>query len=166
MVSGEQHSGGWKGGGGFRFLRLAPSLLKKDRWGRWTINTEYRAEMVVQALCKLEGFRYAPSDATYWQQGQSTERDYLYATTQTMTHEQLVELGEEVGDERTLLVLAMAFRGTKPDLYPNLTLRKIPSAVLARCEWGKDDYSLKVENLPQAPKDEAPQPELFEGTGS
>jgi len=23
--------------------------------------------------------------------------------------------------------------------------------VLSRCEWGKDDYSLKVENLPKAP---------------
>jgi adenine-specific DNA-methyltransferase len=25
---------------------------------------------------------------------------------------------------------------------------KIPNAVLARCEWGKDDYSLNVANLP------------------
>jgi adenine-specific DNA-methyltransferase len=31
------------------------------------------------------------------------------------------------------------------------TLKKIPIAVLARCEWGHDDYSLRVENLPQAP---------------
>jgi len=23
--------------------------------------------------------------------------------------------------------------------------------VLSRCEWGKDDYSLQVENLPKAP---------------
>ena len=23
--------------------------------------------------------------------------------------------------------------------------------MLSRCEWGKDDYSLKVENLPKAP---------------
>jgi adenine-specific DNA-methyltransferase len=22
---------------------------------------------------------------------------------------------------------------------------------MARCEWGKDDYSLRVENLPKAP---------------
>lgn len=35
---------------------------------------------------------------------------------------------------------------------------KIPNAVLTRCEWGKDDYSLKVENLPKAP----PQPEQQE----
>jgi hypothetical protein len=27
----------------------------------------------------------------------------------------------------------------------------VPRAVLARCEWGHDDYSLRVENLPKAP---------------
>ena len=37
------------------------------------------------------------------------------------------------------------------DGYDNLTMKKIPKAVLSRCEWGKDDYSLKVENLPKAP---------------
>jgi adenine-specific DNA-methyltransferase len=30
-------------------------------------------------------------------------------------------------------------------------VKKIPKAVLARCEWGHDDYSLRVENLPKAP---------------
>lgn len=29
--------------------------------------------------------------------------------------------------------------------------KKIPKQILSRCEWGRDDYSLKVENLPQAP---------------
>ena len=57
---------------------------------------------------------------------------------------------DEVGPNRTLLVMCMAFR-SKPDRYPNLTSKKIPKAVLSRCEWGKDDYSLRVENLPKAP---------------
>jgi hypothetical protein len=35
--------------------------------------------------------------------------------------------------------------------YPNLTVKKIPKQVLSRCEWGHDDYSLRVENLPKAP---------------
>jgi adenine-specific DNA-methyltransferase len=47
-------------------------------------------------------------------------------------------------------VVCSAFRGHK-DGYGNLTVKKIPKAVLARCEWDKDDYSLKVENLPKAP---------------
>ena len=63
-------------------------------------------------------------------------------------------MSDEVGTGRTLLVLCAAFRaGTKnvTERYPNLTVKKIPKQVLSRCEWGHDDYSLKVENLPQAP---------------
>ena len=47
-------------------------------------------------------------------------------------------------------LLCTAFRG-KAERYPNLTIKKIPKAVLNRCEWGHDDYSLRVENLPKAP---------------
>ena len=83
--------------------------------------------------------------------GQSTEQDFLYVTTQTLNHELLQKLSDEVGEQRTLLVMCSAFRG-KPERYPNLTIKKIPKAVLSRCEWGHDDYSLQVENLPQPPK--------------
>jgi hypothetical protein len=40
-------------------------------------------------------------------------------------------------------------------------VKKILKAVLARCEWGHDDYSLKVENLSKAPKKRGQQT-LFE----
>ncbi len=151
----------WKGGGGFRYYRLAPSLLEKDKWGNWVINHDYNAAMLAEALCKLEGFTYAPSDAVYWQHGHSTERDFVYITTASLTHEQLQQLADEVGTERSLLVLCTAFRA-KADAYPNLTVKKIPKQVLSRCEWGHDDYSLQVENLPK----EAPKPfqqGLFDG---
>lgn len=154
----------WQGGGGFRYLRLAPSLLEQDKWGNWVINKDYNAAMLTEALCKLEGFTYAPSDSIYWQHGYSTERDFLYVTTASLNHEQLQQLSDEVGPERSLLVLCTAFRA-RPDAYPNLTIKKIPKQVLSRCEWGHDDYSLKVENLPQAPPKPGQQP-LFgeEGT--
>nr|WP_228021266.1 hypothetical protein [Romeria gracilis] len=79
----------------------------------------------------------------------STERDFIYVTTQNLSHDQLAQLADEVGSDLTLLILCMAFR-SKAD-FPNLTIKKIPKHVLYRCEWGHDDYSLKVENLPQAP---------------
>jgi adenine-specific DNA-methyltransferase len=139
----------WQGGGGFRYYRLAPSLLEKDRWDNWVINQTYNAAMLAEALCKLEGFTYAPSDSIYWQHGHSTEQDFIYITTASLTHEQLQQLADEVGPERSLLVLCTAFRGR--DDYANLTVKKIPRQVLSRCEWGHDDYSLKVENLPQKP---------------
>ncbi|MGC8490348.1 MAG: site-specific DNA-methyltransferase [Syntrophobacteraceae bacterium] len=140
----------WKGGGGFRYYRLAPSLLEKDKWDNWVINKNYNAPMLAEALCKLEGFTYSPSDSVYWQHGYSTERDFIYITTANLTYEQLQQLSDEVGTDRTLLVLCTAFRGHGE--YPNLTVKKIPTQVLSRCEWGHDDYSLKVENLPKAPR--------------
>jgi len=154
VIDGEDKGGiteavGWKGGGGFRYYRLAPSLLEKDKWGNWVINKEYNAAMLAEALCKLEGFTYAPSDSVYWQHGHSTERDFIYVTTANLSHEQLQQLSDEVGTERSLLVLCTAFRGRND--YPSITVKKIPRAVLSRCEWGHDDYSLRVENLPQKP---------------
>jgi adenine-specific DNA-methyltransferase len=47
---------GWKGCGGFRYYRLAPSLLEKDKWGNWVINKSYNPAMLAEAVCKLEGF--------------------------------------------------------------------------------------------------------------
>ena len=153
----------WKGGGGFRYYRLAPSLLEKDKWDNWVINKKYNATMLAEALCKLEGFTYAPSETIYWQHGHSTELDYIYITTQNLSHAQLQQLSDEVGESRSLLVLCTAFRG-KADAFANLTVKKIPRAVLTRCEWGHDDYSLRVENLPQAPE-EPGQKDLFSEEG-
>ncbi len=156
VIDGEDPGGitkavNWKGGGGFRYYRLAPSLLEKDKWGNWVINKQYNPAMLAEALCKLEGFTYEPSDSIYWQHGHSTENDFIYVTTQTLSLEQLQKLSDEVGPDRSLLVLCSAFRG-KPE-FENLTVKKIPKQVLSRCEWGHDDYSLRVENLPEAPKE-------------
>ena len=147
---------GWKGGGGFRYARLAPSLLKKDKFGQWVINPEYNAEMLAEALCKVEGFKYDPSTEVYWQHGRSTETDFIYVTTQTLTRDQLQRLADEVGPSRSLLIMCRAFRAqiAKGD-FPNLTIKKIPKAVLVRCEWDRDDYSLQIKALPVAP----PEPE-------
>ncbi len=140
---------GWKGGGGFRYFHIASSLLEKDRFGNLIISKQYNASMLAEAMCKIMGFNYAPSNELYWQQGHSTENDFLYVTTQTLTREQLAKLSDEVGEKRSLLICCAAFRG-KADAFPNLTVKKIPSTVLTKCEWGHDDYSLNVANLPKA----------------
>jgi len=139
-------------GGGFRFYRLAPSLLEKDHWGNWVISKEFDSAKLSQAVCKLMGFVYQPDETRYWMQGRSSETDFIYVTTQSLTHQQLAAISEEVGEECTLLVCCKAFR-TNVDAFPNLTIRKIPQAVLRKCEWGHDDYSLNVQNLPEAPRD-------------
>ncbi|RQY80067.1 site-specific DNA-methyltransferase [Burkholderia stagnalis] len=149
----------WQGGGGFRYYRLAPSLIVNDRWGNSVINPEYNAAMLAEALAKLEGFTYAPSETHWWHHGHSSERDFIYVTTQNLSAEQLQALSDEVGAEQTLLVCCSAFRGVTAakaaERWPNLTLKKIPKMVLARCEWGQDDYSLNVANLPMAEIEQA-----------
>jgi len=165
VIDGEDQGGisravDWKGGGGFRYYKLAPSLIVDDRWGNPVINPEYDAAQLAEALSKLEGFIYAPSETRWWQHGHSSERDFLYVTTQNLSAAQLQALSEEVGADNSLLVCCAAFRGPNADeaaqRWPNLTLKKIPKMVLARCEWGHDDYSLNVANLPMVEPEPKP----------
>ncbi len=173
---------GWQGGGGFRYYSLAPSLIVNDRWGNPIINPEYNPAQLAEALCKLEAFSYAPSETQWWQHGHSSERDFIYVTTQNLSAEQLQALADEIGSDQSLLICCAAFHGITAaqanERWPNLTLKKIPKMVLSRCEWGHDDYSLNVANLPMAQSEPeaaplakvtkpkiaaAPQPGLFDG---
>ena len=164
VINGEDAGGitkavGWKGGGGYRFYELAPTLITKDQWGQEVINRDYNPAMLAEAVCKLEGFTYAPSESEYFIHGHSTERDYIYVTTNYLKAEHLRALSELVGPERTLLVCCKGFSsGVK---FPNLTVKKIPKAVLDKCEYGHDDYSLNVKNLPMSAP-ELTQGELFD----
>jgi len=162
VIDGEDKGGvtgatNWQGGGGFRYYRLAPTLIINDRWGNPVINPDYNAAQLAEALSKLEGFSYAPSETRWWQHGHSSERDFIYVTTQNLSSEQLQALSDEVGGEHSLLVCCAAFHDVTAakasERWPNLTLKKIPKMVLARCEWGHDDYSLNVANLPMAAKE-------------
>jgi adenine-specific DNA-methyltransferase len=136
----------WQGGGGFRYLSLAPSLLQKDEWGNWVINKEYNAEMLSAAMCKHMGFKYSPNETQFWNQGYSTETDFIYVTTGALAYDQLKRISEDVGDERTLLICCKAFMSEGTD-FPNLTIKKIPQAILNKCEWDNDDYSFTLDVL-------------------
>ncbi|MHB8579440.1 MAG: site-specific DNA-methyltransferase [Ignavibacteriaceae bacterium] len=83
--SGISKAANWKGGGGFKYYYLAPSLLKQDKYGNWIINQEYNGNMLASAMSKHEGFHYQPDEQIYWKQGQSTEKDFIYTTTQFIT---------------------------------------------------------------------------------
>jgi adenine-specific DNA-methyltransferase len=147
----------WKGGGGFRYCELASSLLEMDRWGREVISQKYDAAMLARAICKLEGFTYAPSPDVWWRQGYSSETDFIYVTTQTLGPDELAALSVDVGEGRSLLVLCSAWRGNA-DQFSNLTLRKIPNHIRDKCEWGRDSYSLNVADLPMAKSEPTPPP--------
>ena len=145
----------WQGGGGFRYYKLAPSLLEKDKYDNWIISPKYNAAMLAEAMCKLMGFTYFPSQTHYWNQGYSSESDHIYVTTNHLNYDQLNAINQELREDQSLLICCKAYH-VDPDQFPKITITKIPQAVLHQCEWGHDDYSLNVANLKTLEK--PPQP--------
>lgn len=144
----------WKGGSGFKFYELAPSLLKEDKFGNLVINKEYNADMLAAAMAKQEGYTYQPDATLYWKQGQSSEHDYIYTTTQFLTVESLDAISETMQEGESLLICCTAFQKECATHAPNITVKKIPQMLLGRCEFNKDDYSLNIINMPQLDEEE------------
>ena len=159
VIDGEDAGGitkaaGWKGGGGYRFYELAPTLITKDQWGQEVINRDYNPAMLAEAVCKLEGYIYAPSQEEYFIHGHATEKAFIYVTTNYMRKKNLAAISERLGAGCQLLICCKAFDKASAEDFDNLTVKKIPDAVLKKCEWGHDDYSLNVKNLPMAKEEQ------------
>lgn len=168
----------WKGGGGFKYYYLAPSLLKQDKYGNWIIEEKYNANMLAAAMAKHNNFNYQPSVEVYWKQGQSTEKDFIYTTTQFITVEKLDQIHEEMQPDESLLICCKKFSKPCENRYTNITIKKIPQMLLGKCEFGREDYSLNIismprnenepEFVPKGPgkqkkvKEESDTPDLFE----
>lgn len=144
----------WKGGSGFKFYELAPSLLKEDRFGNLVINREYNADMLAAAMAKQEGYTYQPDKELYWKQGQSSEQDFIYTTTQFITVESLDALNDAMVEGESLLICCTAFQPECKNRHSRITIKKIPQMLLGRCAFGKDDYSLNIIDLPQLDEEE------------
>lgn len=142
----------WKGGGGFKYYYLAPSLLKKDEHDNWIIEPKYNADMLSAAMAKQEGFNFQPDETTYWKQGKSTEKDFIFTTTSFVTVEMIDKLKDEMLDDESLLICCKAFQEECSDKYSNITIKKIPNMLLGKCEFGKEDYSLNIINVPMDKK--------------
>lgn len=144
----------WRGGSGFKFYELAPSLLKEDRFGNLVINREYNADMLAAAMAKQEGYTYRPDKEQYWKQGQSSEQDFIYTTTQFLTVESLDALSDAMAEGDSLLICCTAFQPECKNRHSRITIKKIPQMLLGRCAFGKDDYSLNIIDLPQLDEEE------------
>lgn len=138
----------WKGGGGFKFFELAPSLLKEDKHGHLVMNKEFNGDMLAAAMAMMEGFTYEPSTDIYWKQGRSSETDYIYTTTQFITVESLGAILDTMSDGETLLVCCKAFQPECKSFSSRISIKKIPTVLLGRCEYNHDDYSLNVIEMP------------------
>jgi adenine-specific DNA-methyltransferase len=144
----------WQGGGGFKFYTLAPSLLRKDKFDNWIIEPSYNADLLASALAKQEAFTYHPDSELFWKQGYSTENDFIFTTTQFITVELIDRIHDEMGEDESLLVCAKTFQDACLSRYDNITLKKIPKALLGKCEFAKDDYSLNITETEKVEADD------------
>lgn len=139
---------GWKGGGGFKYYYLAPSLLNKDKYGQYVISKEYNADMLAAAMAKHEGFLYAPDQDQFWKQGKSSENDYIYTTTNHVGADVLAAIAGEMKDDESVLICCKSFDAGVANGYSNITVKKIPGTILGSCEFDKANYNLNIINPP------------------
>ncbi len=154
VISGSDTSGmtpqlNWRGGGGFKFYELAPSLLNHDKYGNLVINKEYNADMLAAAMAKHQGFTYKPDADMYWKQGHSTEHDFIFTTTQLITVEWLESIHQQMGEDESLLICCSKFQSECRNRFSNITIKKIPKVLLDTCEFDRDDYSLNIISVPE-----------------
>jgi adenine-specific DNA-methyltransferase len=143
----------WKGGGGFKFYGLAPSLLNKDKYNQWVINPNYNVQLLAAAMARHEGFTYCPSETVVWKQGYATENHFIYTTTNTVTPDVVEQILSEMKPEESLLICCVAFKEECDDVSLRIEIRKIPDVILGKCEFGKEDYCTETNiiNMPADP---------------
>jgi adenine-specific DNA-methyltransferase len=143
----------WKGGGGFKYYELAPSLLNKDKYNQWVINPNYNAQLLAAAMAKQEGFIYNPSETIVWKQGSASENHFIYTTTNTITRDVVEQILSEMKPDESLRICCVAFAEGCNTIDARIEIKKIPEVLLGKCEFGKEDYStdMNIVNMPIDP---------------
>ena len=136
----------WDKGGGYDFYELAPSLLNKDKYNNWVISDEYDADMLAEAMCLHHGFKYIKDQDSFYKQGYSTEKDFIYTTTNYVTIQYLDMLHECMNDDESLIMCCKSFDEECIMKYNNITVEKIPQSILKKYEFGDVDYTLNIED--------------------
>lgn len=138
----------WKGGGGYRFYELAPTLINTDVFGEPIINKDYSAEMLASAVALHEGFEFCPSDEYFWKQSRGNEKSYLFVTTRHIDVSFLSGIHESMVDDEFLIIACKSYDQKAEYQFSNIKIKKIPQMLLEKCEFGKDDYNLNIVNPP------------------
>lgn len=136
VIDGEQggisKAVGWQGGGGYHFYELAPSLLvKNDKLPIYQINPSYTFEMLCEAICKIEGFRYKPQDVFH---GHSSEKRFIHITTEFINAGYIKTLSARLVEGQSLLVYGTKIQSDMV-LPDNIEVKKIPKDLLEKCDF-------------------------------
>ena len=139
----------WKGGGGYTFYELAPTLINIDSFGEPIINKEYKPEMLASAVALHEGFKYDPDKEVFWKQSRANENSYLYVTTKHLNINDINKIANDMKETEFLVIACTSFDEGINKQYKNIRIKKIPEMLLNKCEFGKDNYNLNIINPPE-----------------
>lgn len=137
VVNGEDAGGitkavNWEGGSGYHFYELAPSLLiKNERLPIYQINPEYTFDMLCEAICKIEGFKYKP-DGVY--HGYSSENRFIHITKEFVNGEYIRSIATTLGENQSLLIYSTKVQSDLR-LPDNIEVKRIPKDLLDKCTF-------------------------------
>ena len=158
VIDGEQggisKDNNWRGGSGYKFYELAPTLINEDKFGEPVINSKYSPEMLASAVALHEGFEYRPSNTEFWKQSIGSENSYLYVTTKFINESALDEIVKSMKNNEYLIIACSAYDKQIEKKYKNIKIKKIPEMLLTKCQFGVDNYDLNIINPPEYDEEE------------
>jgi len=136
VIAGEQggisKSEEWQGGGGFKFYELAESLLVKNKiLPIYQLNPNYSFEMIAEAICKIEGFRYKPTNEFH---GYSSENRFIHVTLEYVNSKYIMSLMKSLGETQSLLIYSTKMQSDM-NMPDNVEVKKIPKDLLEKCTF-------------------------------
>ena len=84
----------------------------------------------------------------YWHQHGRSEKWIQQRMMGQETRNKLTDYWKDHEIKKGLLICCKSFSKPCENRYPNITVKKIPKMLLGRCEFGKEDYSLNIVNMP------------------
>jgi len=136
VVDGSDQTGiskevGWKGGGGFRYCVLGKSLFRGD--SRGLIGLEFDDGDLIEAVCKIEGFRFVGREflGKTKLHGAVDSKRYCHVTEEFVTQDYVDQIASELGEDESLVIYCLKKSSSlKPPR--NIQVKKIPRDVALR----------------------------------
>ena len=144
----------WKAGGGYKFFELSPSFITKDELNNLIIDPYYNGEKLIKAICKIAGYTYHVNKDQYWNHGYSQDGNFIFVTTQIINIQTIKNILESLKKNHSLVIYAKKFEKECESVDPRIIIKKIPSAILNACDYGKKEYLLPINNLSKESFDE------------
>jgi adenine-specific DNA-methyltransferase len=123
---------GWKGGGGYKFYELAPSLLEKHSvLPVYQVNKVYTFEMLCEAICKIESFKYQPEGETH---GKSSETRYIHISKDYVNGEYIKKILKVIDENHSVLIYGTKIQSNMR-LPDNVEVKRIPKDLLRKFDF-------------------------------